>query len=68
MDKHLVQVENLTKIYGKDFKAVDNISFYADKGEIIGFVGDNGAGKTTVIKCLTGILQATSGNITVCGH
>lgn len=68
MDKHLVQVENLTKIYGKDFKAVDNISFHADKGEIIGFVGDNGAGKTTVIKCLTGILQATSGNITVCGH
>ncbi len=57
MGKHLVEVENLTKIYGKDFKAVDNISFYADKGEVIGFVGDNGAGKTTVIKCLTGILQ-----------
>ncbi len=68
MGEHLIKVDNLTKVYGKDFTAVDNISFYADKGEVIGFVGDNGAGKTTVIKCLTGILQATSGEITVCGH
>ena len=68
MGKHLVEVEHLTKIYGKDFKAVDNISFYADKGEVIGFVGDNGAGKTTVIKCLTGILQADGGDITICGN
>jgi ABC-2 type transport system ATP-binding protein len=56
MGEHLIKVDNLTKVYGKDFKAVDNISFYANKGEVIGFVGDNGAGKTTVIKCLTGIL------------
>lgn len=68
MVKHLIEVDNLTKVYGRDFKAVDNISFYADKGEVIGFVGDNGAGKTTVIKCLTGILQATSGDITICGN
>lgn len=68
MGEHLIKVENLTKVYGKDFTAVDNISFYANKGEVIGFVGDNGAGKTTVIKCLTGILQATSGDITICGN
>lgn len=68
MGEHLIKVDNLTKVYGKDFTAVDNISFYADKGEVIGFVGDNGAGKTTVIKCLTGILQATSGDIKICGH
>ena len=68
MGEHLIKVDNLTKVYGKDFTAVDNISFYADKGEVIGFVGDNGAGKTTVIKCLTGILQATSGDISICGN
>lgn len=68
MGKHLVEVENLTKIYGKDFKAVDNISFYADKGEVIGFAGDNGAGKTTVIKCLTGILQSDGGTIKICDN
>ncbi len=68
MSEHLVEVKNLTKIYGKDFKAVDNISFYADKGEVIGFVGDNGAGKTTVIKCLTGILPSDGGTISICGN
>ena len=68
MDKHLVEVKNLTKIYGKEFKAVDNISFHAEKGEVIGFVGDNGAGKTTVIKCLTGILPSDGGTISVCGN
>ena len=67
MSEHLIQVDNLTKIYGKDFKAVDDISFFADRGEVIGFVGDNGAGKTTVIKCLTGILQSNGGTITICG-
>lgn len=67
MSEQLIKVENLTKIYGKDFKAVDNVSFNAGKGEVIGFVGDNGAGKTTVIKCLTGILQSDGGTITVCG-
>ena len=68
MSEHLVEVKNLTKIYGKDFKAVDNVSFYADKGEVIGFVGDNGAGKTTVIKCLTGILQSDGGSIKICNN
>lgn len=68
MSKHLVEVKNLTKIYGKDFKAVDDVSFYANKGEVIGFVGDNGAGKTTVIKCLTGILNPDKGDIFICDN
>lgn len=68
MSEHLVEVKNLTKIYGKDFKAVDDVSFYADKGEVIGFVGDNGAGKTTVIKCLTGILNPNKGDIFICNN
>lgn len=68
MGEHLVEVKNLAKIYGKDFKAVDGVSFYADKGEVIGFVGDNGAGKTTVIKCLTGILNPDEGDIFICNN
>ena len=68
MEKRLIDVKHLTKIYGKDFKAVDNVSFYAEKGQVIGFAGDNGAGKTTVIKCITGILQPTDGSISICGN
>lgn len=63
MDK-VIEVENLTRAYGS-FKAVDNISFHVKKGEIFGFLGANGAGKTTAMKMLTGILEPTSGKGTV---
>ena len=62
----VIEVENLTRAYGK-FKAVDNISFSVEKGEIFGFLGANGAGKTTAIKMLTGILEPTSGKGIVAG-
>ena len=62
----VIEVENLTRAYGS-FKAVDDISFYVDKGEIFGFLGANGAGKTTAIKMLTGILEPTSGKGIVAG-
>lgn len=65
MDK-VIEVENLTRAYGT-FKAVDNISFDVKKGEIFGFLGANGAGKTTAIKMLTGILEPTSGTGMVAG-
>ncbi len=65
MDKVIV-VENLTRAYGT-FKAVDTISFDVKKGEIFGFLGANGAGKTTAIKMLTGILEPTSGTAMVAG-
>jgi len=62
----VIEVENLTRAYG-DFKAVDNISFHVEKGEIFGFLGANGAGKTTAMKMLTGILEPTSGKGKVAG-
>lgn len=64
MTETIIHTENLTKQFG-DFKAVDNISFSVDKGEIFGFLGANGAGKTTAMKILTGLLSPTSGKATV---
>lgn len=55
-----VTIEHLTKKFG-DFTAVDDISFTVSKGEIFGFLGANGAGKSTTIRILCGILKATSG-------
>ena len=63
----MIKAENLTMVYGKDFKAVDNLSFEINPGEIVGFAGPNGAGKTTAIKMLTGILKPTEGVATVNG-
>ncbi|HEB61607.1 MAG TPA: ABC transporter ATP-binding protein [Bacteroidetes bacterium] len=64
--KYIVEVENLTKKFG-DFVAVDNISFNVKKGEIFGFLGANGAGKTTAMKMLTGLLSPSSGKAIVAG-
>ena len=64
--QNVIEVENLTKIFG-DFTAVDAISFEVKKGEIFGFLGANGAGKTTAMKMLIGISNPTSGNATVAG-
>ncbi|REE83819.1 ABC-2 type transport system ATP-binding protein [Lutibacter oceani] len=61
-----IHVENLTKMFG-DFTAVNAISFDVKKGEIFGFLGANGAGKTTAMKMLIGILTPTSGNADVAG-
>lgn len=61
-----IEVKNLTKKFG-DFVAVDHISFTVHKGEIFGFLGANGAGKTTAMKMLIGISKATSGEATVAG-
>jgi ABC-2 type transport system ATP-binding protein len=58
--------ENLTKQFG-DFKAVDNISFDVEKGEIFGFLGANGAGKTTAMRILCGLSYPTSGTAKVAG-
>jgi ABC-2 type transport system ATP-binding protein len=55
-----IVAENLVRKFG-DFTAVDGVSFQVQKGEVFGFLGPNGSGKTTVIKMLTGILPLTSG-------
>ena len=62
----VIEVENLTKKFG-DFTAVNNISFEVKKGEIFGFLGANGAGKTTAMKMLIGISKPTSGKAQVAG-
>ncbi len=66
MEQYSITVENLTKKFG-DFTAVDNISFKTAKGEIFGFLGANGAGKSTAMKMLCGLLNPTSGNAVVAG-
>ena len=62
----IIQVQNLTKQFG-NFTAVNNISFEVKKGEIFGFLGANGAGKTTAMKMLIGISKPTSGKAIVAG-
>ena len=62
----MLRIENLTKTYG-DNKAVDNLTLHIGRGEIYGFIGHNGAGKTTAIKCCCGILGFDEGEIFVDG-
>lgn len=62
-----IQVKNLTKKFG-DFTSVNSISFDVEKGEIFGFLGANGAGKSTTIRMLCGILEPTSGDAIVGGN
>jgi ABC-2 type transport system ATP-binding protein len=62
-----IEVNNLNKTFGK-FVAVNNITFSVKEGEIFGFLGANGAGKSTTIKMLCGILEPTSGDATVGGY
>ena len=62
-----IEVNNLTKEFGK-FTAVDNVNFNVKQGEIFGFLGANGAGKSTTIRMLIGILEPTSGDALVSGY
>ena len=66
-NENVIEVKNLTKQFGS-FKAVNDISFDVKAGEIFGFLGANGAGKTTAIKMLTGILSSSSGDASVAGY
>jgi len=61
-----IEVKNLTRRFG-DFVAVNDVSFDVRAGEIFGFLGSNGAGKSTTIRMLCGLLQPTSGTATVGG-
>jgi ABC-2 type transport system ATP-binding protein len=62
----MIEVKELTKKYGERL-AVDHISFSVKRGEILGFLGQNGAGKSTTMKILTGFMPATSGTASVAG-
>lgn len=63
----MITVKNVTKKYGK-FKAVDNISFEINDGEIIGLLGPNGAGKSTTMNILTGFIEPTEGEVIINGY
>jgi ABC-2 type transport system ATP-binding protein len=67
-----LSVEHLTRTYigagGPAFTAVDDLSFSASSGEIVGLIGPNGAGKTTTLRSIAGILRPTSGTVAIDGH
>ena len=62
----MIEIKNVTKKYG-DFKAVDNVSFDVNDGDIFAFIGHNGAGKTTLIKSIVGIHDFDEGDILING-
>ncbi|MBR5192115.1 MAG: ABC transporter ATP-binding protein [Clostridia bacterium] len=67
--KKLIEVENLYKKYtAKGNYAIEDISLYGNEGEIIGILGHNGAGKSTTIKCMTGIHLYDKGLVKICGY
>lgn len=59
----MISVKNLTKKYSDEIIALDNVSFEIDKGEICGYIGTNGAGKSTTVKILTGVLDFDKGEV-----
>ena len=58
----MVRIENLVKNYD-NVKAIESVNFIANKGEVLGFLGANGAGKSTTLKIVAGYLAPTSGNV-----
>src|SRR5690606_27435602 len=62
----MLDVRNLSRSYG-DFLAVDRVGFTINKGEIVGLLGHNGAGKTTIMKMLSGYLEPDQGSVLVDG-
>ncbi len=62
MSEYILKTTNLSKRYKKDF-AVNNLNISIKRGDIYGFIGENGAGKTTFIRMITGLVYPTSGEI-----
>jgi ABC-type multidrug transport system ATPase subunit len=68
MGEHLVETNDLTKIYGGGVTAVDRVSLSVWRGEVYGFLGPNGAGKTTTLRMLAGLITPTAGWASVHGE
>ena len=64
----VLEIRNFTKIYGGNKKAVDNLSLTVEEGDIYGFIGHNGAGKSTTLKAVCGVLAFEEGEIFIDGH
>ena len=62
----MIKASGLTRKYG-DFTAVDSVSFDIASGEIVGLLGHNGAGKTTIMRMLTGYLEPSAGSVHIAG-
>jgi ABC-2 type transport system ATP-binding protein len=67
MTETVIEVHNLVKMFG-DFTAVDHVSFSVRRGEVVGYLGPNGSGKTTTMRMLLGLLRPTSGSARVLGY
>lgn len=65
---NMLEIKNYTKIYGEGNKAADNVSLTVERGDIYGFIGHNGAGKSTTIRAVVGVMDFTEGEIYIDGH
>src|SRR5574339_432557 len=63
----MIKIDNLVKAFGAK-RAVDGVSFDVERGEVLGFLGPNGAGQSTPMRMITGFIPPTSGKVTVGGH
>ena len=64
----MLEIKNYSKTYGGDKKAADNVSLTVESGDIYGFIGHNGAGKSTTIRAVVGVLDFSEGEIYIDGH
>ncbi|MBW3096133.1 ABC transporter ATP-binding protein [Pseudohoeflea coraliihabitans] len=64
----IIQVENVSKVYDGGFRALDDVNLSIEEGEILALLGPNGAGKTTLISIICGLVNLTSGSVSVGGH
>ena len=64
----MLKINNYSKSYGSDKKAADNVTLHVESGDIYGFIGHNGAGKSTTIRAVVGVLDFTEGEIFIDGH
>ena len=64
----VLEIKGYTKVYGEGKKAADNVNLTVESGDIYGFIGHNGAGKSTTIRAVVGVLDFTEGEILIDGH
>ena len=64
----MLEIKNFTKIYGKDKVAADHVNLTVESGDIFGFIGHNGAGKSTTIRAVVGVMDFEEGDIFIDGH